>query len=218
MPGENSQNSNTNDQGSANANTDANSNTTANQNTDSQSNDTDKGEKSIPYSRFAEVNQKFRETEKELANYKAKEKAESEAKLLEEKKFQDLIENKSKEIETLKAENNQIKLNAKKEKIEFKVSSTLAKNNIIDPKDGLKFLDYSDLIDSSDDIDNKIEERVADLVKNKAYLFKAGSGSTRSNTENNVPGNQQKPDDANQGKGKNARQNIELSIAEKLKF
>lgn len=215
MPGENSQSNTT--QTSANSEANSNNSSTTQNKEGSQSQANEGAEKTIPYSRFAEVNSKFKETREKLAGYEAKEKTAAEQKLLDEKNYQELIGNKNKEIETLKMENGQIKKTVKEESLKNKISNALAKNNIIDAEDGLKFVKYDDLLDS-DAADGEIEKRVTDLVKSKAYLFNAGkSGSQRSNSENNVPGNQQKPLEGTQ-KGKSAHQTIEQSLAEKLKF
>lgn len=216
MPGENSQSNQQNQNQSSNQGD--NSNNNSNQNNNSQ--DQGDKEKHIPYSRFVEVNSKYKEANTELEKYREKERLENENKLKEEKKFQELIGTKDKEIETLKSENNQIKKERKVDSLKSKISNILSKNNVIDAEDGLKFVKYDDLIDS-DDAEDEINKRVGELVKSKAYLFKAGQGSNtqnRSKTENNIPGNQQNSNQQTGDKKLSVADKVTSSLAEKFKF
>lgn len=216
MPGENSQSNQQNQNQSSNQGD--NSNNNSNQNNNSQ--DQGDKEKHIPYSRFTEVNSKYKEATSELEKYREKERLENENKLKDEKKFQELIGTKDKEIETLKSENNQIKKERKVDSLKSKISNILSKNNVIDAEDGLKFVKYDDLIDS-DDAEDEINKRVGELVKSKAYLFKtqANQSNGRSKTENNIPGSQQKPNDGNNNGGKklSVTEKLTQSLAEKFK-
>ncbi len=206
MPGENNQSNNT-------VSTDSTADKTKNENQNVSD-----SEKSIPYSRFTEVNSKYKEAKDELAKYQAKEKDENDKKLLEEKKFQELIGNKDKMIKDLESQNNEIKTSFKIENLKSKVSNVLVKNNVIDAEDGLKFVKFDDLIDS-DNADDEINKRVSEIVKNKAYLFKVTSqnGQFRSKTENNVPGNQQPSGHNDNGKKKTVSETVLGSLAEKFR-
>lgn len=168
----------------------------------------DKGEenKTIPYSRFQEVNNKFKTASEELESYRKKEKEENDKKLLEEKNFQELIGKKDAALKELETKYGQEVLKYKTEKLGSKISNLLAKNNIVDAEDGLKFVKYDDLIDS-ENAEDEINKRVNELVKNKPYLFKSNS---RSSTENYVAGSQKK--DNNPGE----KATVESLLAQKL--
>lgn len=168
-------------------------------------------EKSIPYSRFKEVNDKFKDVSSELEAYRKKEKEENDKKLLEEKNFQELIGKKDSEYKELETRYSQEVLKNKIEKLSNKILSSLSKNNIIDAEDGLKFIKQDDLLDS-DKAEDEINNRIKELVKSKPYLFK--NVNNRSNTENNVAGNQTR--DTNSSRGNGGGDPILTSIARKL--
>lgn len=197
MPGEdNSGNNNINNSQSENKNNEVNKNEV---------------EKSIPYSRFKEVNDKFKDVSSELEAYRKKEKEENDKKLLEEKNFQELIGKKDSEYKELETRYSQEVLKNKIEKLSNKILSSLSKNNIIDAEDGLKFIKQDDLLDS-DKAEDEINNRIKELVKNKPYLFK--NVNNRSNTENNVAGNQSR--DTNSSRGNGGGDPILTSLARKL--
>lgn len=168
-------------------------------------------EKSIPYSRFKEVNDKFKDVSSELEAYRKKEKEENDKKLLEEKNFQELIGKKDSAFKELESKYNQEVLKNKIEKLSNKILNSLSKNNIIDAEDGLKFIKQDDLLDS-DKAEDEINNRIKELVKNKPYLFK--NVNNRSNTENNVAGNQSR--DTNSSRGNGGGDPILTSLARKL--
>lgn len=172
----------------------------------------DKGNvKTIPYERFKEINDKLKEASDKLSAIDAEKKKQSDDKLLEEKKYQDLLGNKDKEIADLKTHVAKVEKNAKIGEIKNKFINSLSKVDVIDAEDAIKLVGIDDLIDS-EDLDTEINKRVTDLTKNKSYLFKAGSN--RSNhKENNGVKNNGGSDDKKELKGTNA---IIASLSAKL--
>lgn len=140
--------------------------------------------KTVPLDTFLDQKKINKELKEKLAAFEDKERKDSEAKLLEEKKFQEVIQNTKSEAEKYKSELEQTKKEAKIEKIKDKFSRFLEKNNAINADDALKFVQYDDLLDS-EDLDGSIKKRVEDLAKNKAYLF--SKSKSPSNDENGKP-------------------------------
>lgn len=150
-------------------------------------------EQNVPLNTFLEEKKKLKELKQRLVEYEAKDKKIAEAKLIEEKNFQELILNKEKDLlEANTLLENERKSN-KLEKIKNRFSNELTKLNVIDADDALRLVKYDDLLES-ESFDEEIKDRAANLVTNKAYLFNA-SKTTRSSTENGQPSgiNQTKP-------------------------
>ena len=144
----------------------------------------DQDSKKVPLHTFLEQKNVNKELKEELATLKSEEKVRKDAKLLEDKSYEELIQNKSKEFDDLKSQLDSERKNNKLEKIKNKFSRELNKLNVIDADDALRLVDYNDLLDS-ENFSGEITSRAADLAKNKTYLFKASS-SNRSETENNA--------------------------------
>ncbi len=122
-----------------------------------------------------------------MDKYKAKEKEETDKKLLEGKKYQDLITNKEKELNDFKSKYTEENKARKMDKLESKFSRSLEKANAINAEDAMKFVKFDDLLDA-ENADDEIKKRVDDLIKNKSYLFTAKQqGTTRSTSENGQP-------------------------------
>ena len=151
---------------------------------------------SVPLKTLLEQKKANKELKEKIASFEAKEKELADAKLLEEKNYQELIQKKESELNNFKIELENEKKNNKLEKIKNKFSNELSKLNVIDSEDALRLVEYKDLLDQ-DSFDEEIKQRVTDLQKNKAYLFKS---VTRNNNENGQP-NQASPTQ-NKGNGK----------------
>lgn len=147
----------------------------------------DQDNSNVPLNKFLDQKKINKELKEKLAAFEQKEKEVKEAKLLEEKQYQELIQNKAKEAEDLKSQLNLERKNNKLEKVKYQFSSELSKLNVIDSDDALKLVKYDDLLDS-DDVSDLIKSRALDLSKNKSYLFKSNN-SSRDKFENNVPNN-----------------------------
>lgn len=159
-------------------------------------NDTENGE-SVPLKTLLDQKKANKELKEKIALFEAKEKELADAKLLEEKNYQELIQKKESELANFKTELENEKKNNKLEKIKNKFSNELSKLNVIDSDDALRLVKYDDLL-TLDSFDDEIKARAADLQKNKSYLFKS---VTRNNNENGQP-NQGQPPHQNKGSGK----------------
>lgn len=145
----------------------------------------DDNKSSVPLNTFLEQKKANKELKEKLATYQKAEEALAQKKLLEEEKFEELIQLKSREAEDYKKQLDNERTNNKLEKIKNRFSNELLKQNVIDADDALRLVEYNDLL-GSDSFDSEIKSRVADLTKNKSYLFK-DSKTTRSDSENNTP-------------------------------
>lgn len=137
----------------------------------------------VPLSEFLEVKKTAKELKEKLAQFEGKEKSEAEAKLLEEKKYQELIDQLKAENESVKTERENERKNFKLEKLQNKFQRELEKVGAVDSDDALKFVSYDDLLDA-EKVDDEVKKRVEGLVKAKSYLF---SAKQRSVTENRSP-------------------------------
>lgn len=181
------------------SNLDQNSNNQENNSSDNLDNNSEN--QTVPLNTFLDKKKELKDAKTKLAEYEARDKKLEENKLLEEKKYQELIQNKDKELQEFKSQLDLEIKNSKLEKLKNKISNELTKINAIDSDDALKFVNYDDLLDS-EDYSNIIMERVQDLVKNKSYLFDSKS-KERSNTENGQPsGNNPKGINPGQIQGK----------------
>jgi len=162
-----------------NLNTENNKPATFNSNEETKPND------SVPLASFLEQKKLTKEMKEKLAGYEAKELKEAEAKLLEEKGYQELIQSKSDKIAALEAESEKTTKNFKLKDVQNKFARALDKNNAINSDDVLKLVDVSDLLDS-DGAEAEINKRVESLVKDKSYLF-GTKPNTRNSEENNTP-------------------------------
>jgi len=145
----------------------------------------EKPAETVPLNSFLEQKKASKDLKERLAVYEDRDKKEAENKLIEEKKFQDVIQAKEKEVLEYKTKFESTERNYKIKDLQNKFARGLDKNNAINSDDILKLVDITDLIDS-ETADVQIASRVEDLVKNKSYLFSA-KGSSRSETENGQP-------------------------------
>ncbi len=178
-----------------------NDSTNANQDSNKNNDDSNKSGKdeNVPLKTFLEKKQELKEAKDKLAAFEARDKKAADDKLLEEKKYQDLIASREKDLADAKAQLETERKNNKIEKIKNRFSNELSKANAIDSEDALKFINYDDLLDS-ENFDNELKSRVENLVKTKSYLFKT-AGTGRSNSENKTPsGNNDNKGSANNTK------------------
>ena len=152
----------------------------------------DKKPADIPYSRFKEVNEKNKNIEAELNKAKADlqtfqdaEKKKKEAKLLEDKKYDELLKAKELEIEGHKTEMEGLKKNASLEKIKSKIVNLANKEGAVDAEDILRFISTEDLLElDSEKLAEEVKSRIDKIKENKAHLF---TNSQRDNRENGQP-------------------------------
>ena len=140
-----------------------------------------------------------------LAAFENRDREAVDAKLLEEKKFEELLQNKDKELNEIKSQLELEGKNNKIEKLRNKISKELTKVNAIAADDALMFIKYDDLLDS-EGADSEINNRVEELTKNKSYLF-SGKASSRSETENGQPSGNSATN-INQTNARNARRKV----------
>lgn len=198
MPSDNSNDQN-NDAGTNNDKNQSPNNPGDNNSNPGDNNDTNGSkEQNVPLNTFLDKKKELKEVKDKLAAFEARDKAAADAKLLEDEKYQEIIQNKEKELADAKSLLDVERKNNKLSRLENKFSNLLNKENVIDANDALKLIKYDDLLDS-DDADNEIKSRVENLVKDKSYLFKA-TQSGRNNEENNRPSGNNAP--KNQAHGK----------------
>lgn len=173
-------------------------------------------QQTVPLADFLEQKRLAKELKEKVSGYEDRDKKAVEAKLLEEKKYQDLISNKDKELGEVKSKLDQEAKGRKLDKLESKFTRSLEKNNAISAEDALKFIKFDDLVDS-DDAEAEIKKRVDDLVKNKSYLFGSKQTTTRSSTENGQPSGNTGGQGQQGNQGKDKIDPIVLSLAGKLK-
>ena len=171
----------------------------------------------VPLKTFLDKKQELKDYKAKVAAFEAKE-VEYETlrakkvgdKLLEDEKYQELIQLKDKEVLELSGKLDSEIKNNKLEKIRNKFSSELTKLNAVDSEDALKFIAYDDLLDS-EDFSSELKNRVETLAKNKSYLFKAGAKIDTK--ENGVPA----PGNNSQPKGNSKMDPLLMSLAQKFK-
>jgi hypothetical protein len=135
-------------------------------------------EKVFQHPRFAKLNERAKEAETELKKLEKQKEKELQEKLKEEGKYQELLEEKEKELEQLNSSLAEYKLNNEV----FSIANSL---NVVDTDAVVKLLDRSKLeTDKNGDYIN-LEEVVKELISEKPYLAKAGS-DVRSNIGSNA--------------------------------
>jgi len=150
-------------------------------------------DKKVPLKEFLDVKAKNKAIKVELEKYKEDEKKRGEAKLLEEKKYEELIASKDKEIAEQKVKNENYAKNIKVEKIKNKISAMASKNGAVDAEDVLKFISTEGLEElESTQLEEQVKIRIDALKANKEYLF---SGNPQRNKAEN--GSPYKPNIAN---------------------
>ncbi len=164
----------------------------------------------VPLDTFLDVKKSNKSLKEKLKVYEDQKNKEDENKLLEEKKFEEVIVTKDKTIQEL-TDNLEIeKKNNKLEGIKNKISNKLTGFNPHNIEDALKFIDSNSLLESAN-IEGDINNRVTNLIESKPYLFKT---VTRSKTENNQPANNALNNNPNANKGK--IDPVMLSLAQKF--
>lgn len=169
----------------------------------------------VPLDKFLDQKKLNKQLKDQLLSFETRDKEAANAKLLEDKKYQELIQNKDKELSDYKDKLNQEITNNKLTSIKNNLSRQLDKVNAIDSNDALKFIDYNDLLES-DDVEGEIKNRVAVLAESKSYLFKTGS-TTRSATENGQPAGTNSTTNNVAGKVPVNRDPILASLTQKFK-
>lgn len=140
----------------------------------------------VPAAKLSELN-------RELKKYKDAEAKAAEAKLLEDKKYEELIANKDKELGSYKSKYE--------DSIKFaSFAEEAVKAGVVNARDAYKLADLSDIeIDDNGGI-NGMAEKIAKLKEEKPYLFNGASGAVGgpsnpggtgggNNGGNNNPGN-----------------------------
>ncbi len=116
----------------------------------------------IPVAKFNEIN-------KELKKFKDAEAKAAEAKLLEDKKYEELIANKDKEISDYKSKyENSIKFAA--------FAEEASKAGVVSASDAYKLADLSDVEIDENGTVKGIAEKIAKLKEEKPYLFNGATG------------------------------------------
>lgn len=142
------------------------------------------GDKTVPYSRFNEVNERAKLAEQKLAE---KEKAESEAatkRLEDEGKWKELAEKSKTEAETARQQVQEVK-------IENRVIAEASKLNIVDVDAALKLLDRSSVKVDKEGKVTGVEDALKALVEDKPYLVNSKTQtSIGSPTNPGAPGNE----------------------------
>jgi hypothetical protein len=121
----------------------------------------------IPGAKFAEVNDELKRYKKAEEERNAAEKQAAEAKMIEDKKYEEVLKAKDGEIETVKAQyQNSIKLVA--------FTTAALKEGVMDAQDAFKLADLSQLKVNDDGTIEGMDEIVKKLKETKPYLFGAG--------------------------------------------
>lgn len=143
----------------------------------------------IPYLRFKEVNDKHKNTESELTKanselqaFKDAEKKKTEDKLLEDKKYDELLKAKELEITSHKTEVETLKKNASLDKIRTKIVNLASKEGAVDSEDILRFISVDDLLElDSEKLSAEVKGRIAKIKEDKAHLFIVTQRDSREN-------------------------------------
>lgn len=148
----------------------------------------DEGQK-VDYAKLKAEREKRKELEERLAKIEADEAKKNEAKLLEEKKYQELLDAKSKELESAKGELESTRATVKRSRIENAIIAESAKIGAKDPLDVVKFveIDKVELDDAGTPVG--LDKLLEQVKKNKSYLFNESGKSTPNPRENGKPGN-----------------------------
>jgi hypothetical protein len=147
-----------------------------------------KGNDFIPRTRFNEVNNKYKEASQKLQEFEKKQQEAEKKKLEEEGKYQELLSLREKELNDMKSLLDNERKNNKLERVKNRSLNLLNKEGIIDGEDGLKFLNFEEIIDL-DNYDEVLSNLVSSLKESKSYLFKNNDTShQRNKEENGVPG------------------------------
>ena len=142
--------------------------------------------RSVPLSEFLEQKKLNKEIKAQLAEFQERDAKIIEAKQIEEKNFQEVLNSRELRIKELEKAHEESVRSNKLEKITNILSRELDKNNAIDSNDALKFINVNDYLEDGQSTPELLKQGVEDLVKNKSYLFNA-KANIRSNSENGQP-------------------------------
>jgi hypothetical protein len=127
-------------------------------------------EQVFKHPRFSQLSSRAKEAEKELEKIKKAKEKENQEKLKEEGKYQELLEEKEKEISTLNESISELKLTSG-------IMSIASKLNVVDTDAVARLIDRSKLESDKDSGEyTNIEDVVKELISEKPYLAKEGSG------------------------------------------
>lgn len=124
----------------------------------------EEGDKTVPYNRFSEVNERAKAAEAELAKIKATQEEADKKKLEDEGKFKELAEKESARAKELEGQITQ-------GKIDNAVIIAAGKAGVADTEAALKLLDRSKIEVEKDGTVKGVEDAVKSLVEAKPYLI-----------------------------------------------
>ena len=134
--------------------------------------------KVFQHPRFSELRDKAKTAEKELEKIQKAKERENQDKLKEEGKYQELLEEKEKEISNLQNSISELKLTSE-------IMSVASKLNVVDTDAVARLIDRNKLEADKDSGDyTNVEDVVKELLSEKPYLAN-GSSSTSSNIGTN---------------------------------
>lgn len=148
----------------------------------------DEGQK-VDYAKLKAERDKRKELEDRLAKIEADEAKKKEDLLLAEKKYQELLDQKSKDLEKTASELAAERATAKRSKIENAIITESAKLKAKDAADVVKFIDLNtiELDDSGKPVG--LEDVLKKVKESKPYLFEDGGKGGSNPNENGRPGN-----------------------------
>ena len=140
----------------------------------------------VPLSEFLKRKEQNKALEAELAEYRKADSTRAEQKLLEEKNFQEVINQKNEAIRLAELKLQDESKRANVERLNNKALAALHKHDIIDGEDGLRLFGIENFL--GDEGEARLIESVAGLKTNKPYLFKSGVVRTPNDgRENGTP-------------------------------
>lgn len=173
--------------------------------------------KSVPLAEFLKIKEELKGFKKEKETFELEKKKASEAKLIEEKRYEELLKQREDELSAIKSEKEALVKNNKIDGFKNKAINELYKLNAHDAQDALKFMDFEGLLDA-EDADNLINEQIDKLKEGKSYLFNSVEPKKRSASENGIPSaSSGQPKQNNDNKTLSARDRIVMSLASKHK-
>ena len=160
----------------------------------------------IPLNKFLDLKAELKSNKEKLKAFELDKKTKNEAKLLEEKKFEELLANKEKELLEAQSSLETEKKSRKIANIKNKAINILHSEGSIDNEVALKLLDIDKLLES-EDVEKDLKNSITNIKTTKGFLF--GTVNTRNKTENGMPGI------SSQNKAKTAKQNRFMSGLDK---
>jgi hypothetical protein len=141
-------------------------------------------DKTVPYARFSEVNERAKTFEAELAAIKKQQNDAENKRLAEEGKHKELADKEKARADSLEAQ-------VRESKIENRVTIEAAKLNILDVEAALKLIDRSAVKIDKDGNVSGIEDALKALVEAKPYLINSKQQAPiGSPTNPGAPGNE----------------------------